>query len=335
MESGLGWYSNNGKKLFSTWTFLFEQWNKCDPPDLLWEAGTSFPFVSVWVTVWSESGLRSWRNAANTLVYILLFANWNRFFFSRLMIYGPCNHTAKTSAVWTIFAVTLSRDLKSQIHFYFFLNINIWSLRRYIIARLYVKRVDNCSMGMWYFLSRYYSILYADNIFYPMNNNCFLAHVEGWNKDKKTIRTDELISRGCDRLTFGYLWCNLPLPSLLSGSVWGSPVNKDNVAPQVRHLVKLPKPGPVYCGAVKATRQPHKLRMIYSTAAVMNADFNDTYEDKKQDGWKDASLREGMAICAVVHLQNHNHKTFHCSRCTEINFKKKSVSYDSKSEMVQ
>ena len=206
---------------------------------------------------------------------------------------------------------------------FFFLNINIWSLRRYIIARLYVKRVDNCSMGMWYFLSRYYSILYADNIFYPMNNNCFLAHVEGWNKDKKTIRTDELISRGCDRLTFGYLWCNLPLPSLLSGSVWGSPVNKDNVAPQVRHLVKLPKPGPVYCGAVKATRQPHKLRMIYSTAAVMNADFNDTYEDKKQDGWKDASLRESMAICAVVHLQNHNHKTFHCSRCTEINFKKK------------
>lgn len=185
-------------------------------------------------------------------------------------------------------------------------------------------------MGMWYYLGRYYSILNVDNIFYPMNNNCFLAHVEGLNKDKTTIRTDELISGGCDRLTFGYLWCNLPSPSLLSGFVWGGPLNKDNVEPQVRHLVKLPKPGPVYFGAVKATRQPHKLRMIYSAAAVMNADFNDPNEDKKnliarwRSDWHrpDFSFNimekcgtEGMYahLSRLLHLQHHNHKTFHCS----------------------
>lgn len=52
---------------------------------------------------------------------------------------------------------------------------------------------------------------------------------------------------------------------------------EDNVASQVRHLFKLPKPGPVYFRAVKAALQG----TVYSTAAAfMNAGFNNTNADK-------------------------------------------------------
>lgn len=40
------------------------------------------------------------------------------------------------------------------------------------------------------------------------------------------------------------------------------------------HLFKLPKPGPVYFS-------PPELGTVYSTAAVMSTDFNNTNEDKK------------------------------------------------------
>lgn len=88
-----------------------------------------------------------------------------------------------------------------------------------------------------------------------------------------------------DLVTFGCLWCNLPLTSPLRAS--------DNVKSQVRHLFKLPKPGPVYFGAVKASPQHMSWGQWTADTAATNSRLDLIRGTRSWDGGLTFQVLEG------------------------------------------
>lgn len=88
-----------------------------------------------------------------------------------------------------------------------------------------------------------------------------------------------------DLVTFGCLRCNLPLTSSLRAS--------DNVKSQVRHLFKLPKPGPVYFGAVKASPQHMSWGQWTADAAATNSRSDLSRGTQSWDGGLTFQVLEG------------------------------------------